>query len=217
VAAYEKLLELTRNRYNAGVVSRVDIAQAETQLNSARAQTLDLGVQRAQLEHAIAVLLGTPAPGFSLAAGELAAPPRVPAAGVPADLLERRPTSPRPSAASRRPTRRSASPRRPGSGRHAHRRLRLPDGELGAVVHRGQQFWSVGAALALTLIDGGRRAAVSDQAIASYDQTVANYRGTALTAFAEVEDNLAALRILEAEAAVQDDTCARRSCRTTSP
>jgi len=69
VAAYEKLLELTRNRYNAGVVSRVDIAQAETQLNSARAQTLDLGVQRAQLEHAIAVLVGAPAPSFSLAAG----------------------------------------------------------------------------------------------------------------------------------------------------
>ena len=208
VAAYEKLLELTRNRYNAGVVSRVDIAQAETQLNSARAQNLDLGVQRAQLEHAIAVLTGAPAPGFSLAAGELAAaPPPVPAAGVPADLLERRPDV---ASAERRMESANAQI---GVAKAAWFPVATLTGAYGYQTTNSalwftaaSNFWSLGAALALTLFDGGRRAAVSDQAIASYDQTVANYRGTVLTAFAEVEDNLAALRILEAEAAVQDDT-----------
>src|SRR5262249_51247450 len=92
IGAYEKNLELTRNRYNAGVVSRVDITQAETQLNSTRAQALDLGVQRAQLEHAIAVLTGARASSVPIARGTLTAlPPPVPAMGVPADLLERRP------------------------------------------------------------------------------------------------------------------------------
>jgi NodT family efflux transporter outer membrane factor (OMF) lipoprotein len=208
VAAYEKLLELTRNRYNAGVVSRVDIAQAETQLNSARAQSLDLGVQRAQLEHAIAVLLGTPAPGFTLGAGELAAaPPRVPATGVPADLLERRPDV---AAAERRVEQANAQI---GVAKAAYFPVATLTGAYGYQTASSalwftaaSNFWSVGAALALTLFDGGRRAAVSDQAIAAYDQTVANYRGTVLTAFAEVEDNLAALRILEAEAKIQDET-----------
>jgi NodT family efflux transporter outer membrane factor (OMF) lipoprotein len=186
----------------------VDVAQAETQLNSARAQTLDLGVQRAQLEHAIAVLIGTPAPGFTLAAGELAAaPPPVPAAGVPADLLERRPDV---AAAERRV---EAANAQIGVAKAAYFPVATLTGAYGYQTANSalwftaaSNFWSVGAALALTLIDGGRRAAVSDQAIAGYDQTVANYRGTVLTAFAEVEDNLAALRILEAEAAVQDDT-----------
>src|SRR5258706_5274025 len=91
-AAYEKSLEMTRNRYNAGIISRLDVVQAETQLNSARAQSLDLGVQRAQLENAIAVLVGTPASGFTLAQGALSGQlPVVPPAGLPAELLERRP------------------------------------------------------------------------------------------------------------------------------
>ena len=208
VAAYGKNLELTRNRYNAGVVSRVDISQAETQLNSARAQLLDLGVQRAQLEHTIAVLTGTPAPSFTLAAGTLAAaPPRVPATGVPADLLERRPDV---AAAERRVAQANAQI---GVAKAAWFPVATLSGTYGYQTATNalwftaaSNFWSVGAALALTLFDGGRRAAVSDQAIAAYDQTVANYRGTVLQAFAEVEDNLAALRILEAEALVQDDT-----------
>jgi len=206
-AAYARTLELTKNRYGAGVASRADVVQAQVQLQSARAQVLDLGVQRAQLEHAIAVLLGKPAPGFVLAAGTLAAtPPPVPAAGVPADLLERRPDI---AAAERRV---EAANAQIGVARAAF----FPTATLGATY--GYQtanpalwftlpsrFWSVGPALAFTLFDGGRRQAVSDQAEAAYDQTVANYRGTVLQAFAEVEDNLAALRILEAEAAVQDE------------
>jgi NodT family efflux transporter outer membrane factor (OMF) lipoprotein len=208
VAAYAKNLELTRNRYAAGVVSRVDIAQAETQLNAARAQMLDVGVQRAQLEHAIAVLTGAPAPAFALGAGELpAAPPPVPAAGVPADLLERRPDV---AAAERRV---EAANAQIGVAKAAWFPAATLTGVYGFQTANNSlwftapsNFWSLGAALALTIFDGGRRAAVSDQALAGYDQTVANYRGTVLTAFAEVEDNLAALRILEAEQAVQDET-----------
>ena len=208
VAAYAKNLELTRNRYNAGVVSRVDVAQAETQLNSARAQLLDTGVQRAQLEHSIAVLTGAPAPLFALAPGALAAaPPRVPATGVPADLLERRPDV---AAAERRVEQANAQI---GVAKAAWFPVATLSGTYGYQTANNSlwftapsNFWSLGAALALTLFDGGRRAAVSDQAVAAYDQTVANYRGTVLQAFAEVEDNLAALRILESEAAVQEET-----------
>ncbi len=206
-AAYAKTLELTKNRYTVGVASRADIVQAESQLASTRSQALDLGVQRAQLEHAIAVLLGTPAGGFTLAPGSLAAaPPPVPATGLPADLLERRPDI---AAAERRV---EAANAQIGVARAAF----FPTATLGATY--GYQtatpalwfkhpslFWSVGPALALTLFDGGRRSAVSDQAMASYDQTVANYRGTVLQAFADVEDNLAASRILEAEAEIQNE------------
>jgi NodT family efflux transporter outer membrane factor (OMF) lipoprotein len=207
VAAYAKTLELTKNRYTMGVAARADIAQAEAQLHSVRAQALDLGVQRAQLEHAIAVLLGKPAPGFSLAPGTLAAaPPPVPAIGLPAALLERRPDI---AAAERRV---EAANAQIGVGRAAF----FPTATLGAAY--GYQtaspalwftqpslFWSVGPALAFTLFDGGKREAVSAQAVAAYDQTVAAYRGTVLQAFTDVEDNLAALRILESEAAVQEE------------
>ena len=204
VAAYAKTLELTQNRYSAGVVSRADVAQARTQFHSTRAQLLDLGVQRAQLEHAIAVLLGKPASGFSIAASPLAAvPPPVPA-GLPADLLERRPDI---AAAERRV---AAANAQIGVARAAF----FPAATLGATYGfqsaasdkwftLPSRFWSLGPALALTLFDGGRRAAVSDQAVAAYDASVAAYRGAVLGAFREVEDNLAALRILEEEAAIQ--------------
>jgi NodT family efflux transporter outer membrane factor (OMF) lipoprotein len=204
VAAYARTLELTRNRYTVGVVARADVAQAETQLQSTRAQALDLGVPRVQLEHAIAVLLGKPAASFSLASAPLAAvPPRVPA-GLPAELLERRPDI---AAAERRV---AAANAQIGVARAAF----FPAATLGAsfgfqasaAEHwftLPSRFWSVGPALALTLFDGGRREAVSDQAVAAYDASVAAYRGTVLAAFREVEDNLAALRILEQEAEVQ--------------
>ena len=207
-AAYAKNLELTRNRYAAGVVSRVDVAQAETQLNSARAQAADTGVQRAQLEHAIAVLIGEPAPAFALAPGALAAAaPPVPAAGVPADLLERRPDV---AAAERRV---AAANAQIGVAKAAYFPAATLSGTYGYQTANPpiwftapSNFWSLGVGLALTLFDAGRRGAVSDQAVAAYDQTVAQYRGTVLQAFADVEDNLAALRILEAEAAIQDET-----------
>ncbi len=204
VVAYAKTLDLTKNRYAMGVASRADVAQAEAQLHATRAQALDLGVQRAQLEHALAVLLGKPASGFSLAPGTLAAtPPPVPAAGVPADLLERRPDI---AAAERRV---EAANAQIGVARAAF----FPAATLGAAYGyqsattsqwftQPSRFWSVGPALAFTLFDGGRRRAASEQAVAAYDQTVAGYRGTVLQAFADVEDNVAALRILESEAAI---------------
>jgi NodT family efflux transporter outer membrane factor (OMF) lipoprotein len=205
VAAYARTLELTRNRYTVGVVARSDVAQAETQLQSTRAQALDLGLQRAQLEHAIAVLLGKPASGFSLPPGALAAaPPPVPAAGLPAALLERRPDI---AAAERRMAAANAQIGVAKAAFFPAATLNAAYGVQSATTERWftlpSRFWSLGPALALTLFDGGRRAAVSDQAVAAYDQSVAAYRGTVLTAFKEVEDNLAALRILEEEAAVQ--------------
>jgi len=208
VAAYQKNLELTQNRYKAGVVSRLDIATAETQLNGARAQYVDVGVQRAQLEHAIAVLLGVPASGFSLEAAELspAAPP-VPSAGVPADLLERRPDV---AGAERRM---AAANAQIGVAKAAFFPTATLNGTYGYQTanpsvwfNAPSNFWSLGLGFALTLFDAGRRSAVSDQAIAQYEQTVAQYRGTVLQAFADVEDNLAALRILEQEAAIQAET-----------
>ena len=208
VAAYAKNLELTRNRYASGVVSRVDVAQAETQLNGARAQAVDVGVQRAQLEHAIAVLLGVPAPAFALAPGVLAAaPPPVPATGLPAELLERRPDV---AAAERRV---AAANAQIGVAKAAFFPAATLTGTYGYQTanpslwfNAPSNFWSLGIGLAITLFDAGRRSAVSDQAVAAYDQTVAQYRGTVLQAFADVEDNLAALRILEAEAAIQAET-----------
>ena len=205
VDAYAKTLDLTKNRYTVGVVSRADVAQAETQLQSTRAQALDLRLQRAQLEHAIAVLLGKPASSFALAAAPLAAvPPPVPAVGLPADLLERRPDI---ASAERKM---AAANAQIGVAKAAF----FPAATIGATygVQSARpeswftlpsRFWSLGPALALTIFDGGRRAPVSDQAVAAYDQSVATYRGVVLTAFKEVEDNLAALRILEEEAGVQ--------------
>jgi NodT family efflux transporter outer membrane factor (OMF) lipoprotein len=206
VEAYAKSLELTRNRYAAGVVSRADVAQAETQLKSTQAQAIDLGVQRAQLEHAIAVLLGKPPSQFALATAPLAvAPPAIPP-GLPAELLERRPDI---AAAERRM---AAANAQIGVARAAY----FPSVTLSATyglqsasrsdwLTAPSRFWSLGPALAETLFDGGRRAALSDEAVANYDASVANYRASVLAAFREVEDNLIALRLLENEAEVQAD------------
>ncbi|HLX80879.1 MAG TPA: efflux transporter outer membrane subunit [Burkholderiales bacterium] len=205
VAALEKSLELTRNRYAVGVAAQADVVAAQAQLLAARAQAVDLGAQRAPLEHAIAVLLGKPAPSFSIAFAPLAAtPPPVPAIGVPAELLERRPDV---AAAERNM---AAANAQIGVAKAAF----FPTATLGGTYGyqtanpavwftKPSLFWSVGPSLALTLFDAGRRSAVTDQAVATYDQAVATYRGTVLQAFADVEDNLAALRILEQEAAIQ--------------
>lgn len=206
VAAYAKSLELTHNRYKMGVVARVDVAQAETQLKSTQAQLLDLGVQRAQLEHAIAVLLGKAAGNFSLEVAPLAAvPPPVPA-GLPAELLERRPDI---AAAERRV---AAANAQVGVAKAAWFPSATLNASYGFQTATAAQwftlpsrFWSIGPALAETIFDGGKRRAANDQAAAAYDASVANYRQAVLTAFQEVEDNLAALRILEEEAQVQGE------------
>lgn len=207
VAAYQKSYQLTQNQYAVGVVSKADVIQAQTQLKSAQAQALDNGVLRSQLEHAIALLTGQPASTFSIAPASLVAVlPTIPV-GVPSALLERRPDI---SAAERRA---AAANAQIGVAKAAY----FPNLTLSASggfqsnsfanwLTVPNRIWSLGPALAATLFDGGARRAQSDQAIAGYDASVAAYKQTVLTGFQEVEDNLAVLRILEKEAAVQDET-----------
>ncbi|MDA8082051.1 MAG: efflux transporter outer membrane subunit [Nitrospiraceae bacterium] len=206
VAAFEKSLQLTQNRYAAGIVSRADLLQADTQLKSTQAQAIDVGVQRAQYEHAIAVLIGKPAGGFSLAAAPLAVtPPAVPA-GIPSELLERRPDI---AAAERRAA--SASGLIGVAEAAYYPSITLSAGagfessHLSHWLSWPSRLWSVGSAVSETVFEGGLRRAETDQARAVYDAAVASYRQTVLSAFQEVEDNLAALRILRQEAAVQDE------------
>ncbi|HST11218.1 MAG TPA: efflux transporter outer membrane subunit [Terriglobales bacterium] len=205
VAAYEKALELTRNRYSGGIVSQVDVAQAQTQLETTRAQAVDLGVQRAQFEHAIAVLTGKPASSFALPTSPLASTPPVVPLGLPSDLLERRPDV----AGNER--RMAAANAQIGIARAAY----FPTIMLGASggfestsittwFNGPAGFVTAGASAIETVFDAGRRRAVTDQARAAYDQSVANYRETVLGAFQEVEDSLAGLRLLEDEAKTQE-------------
>lgn len=204
LSAYRRSHEITRNRYEAGVASQADVAQAETQLKTTEAQAIDLGIQRAQLEHAIAVLIGQPPATVKIAPVD--AVPGLPAipASLPATLLERRPDV---AAAERRVAAANAQigvaqaaffPTLTLSASGGYVNDRFAD--LLSTPHR---FWSLGPALALSLFDAGARSAVKEQAIAGYDKSVASYRQTVLSAFGEVEDNLTALRILEREKDVQ--------------
>lgn len=206
VEAFQKSLELTRNRYNSGVASRADVLQAETQLKTTQAQNVDLGVQRSQLEHAIAVLIGKPASVFSLQAAALAqVPPAIPV-GLPSELLERRPDV---ASAERHVAAANAQIGIAESAYYPTITLSASGGfestNLSKWLSWPSRFWSVGAALAETVFEGGLRRAQTEQARAAYDTSVASYRQTVLTAFQEVEDNLAALRILEEEAQAQNE------------
>ncbi len=219
VAAFRKSLDLTNNRYNVGVAAKADVVQADAQLKSTLVQAVDLGVQRAQLEHAIAILTGAAPAEFTLAPQPTydAALPAVPP-GLPSELLERRPDV---AAAERRM---AAANAQIGVAQAAF----FPQFTLGASygfrsadaaswLTAPSHFWSLGPALAMNLLDAGLRRAQKEQAMAAYDATVANYRSTALTALQEVEDNLAALRILEEEAKLQQDAvdAARQSVALT--
>jgi NodT family efflux transporter outer membrane factor (OMF) lipoprotein len=206
VEAYTKALELTSNRYNAGVVAKADVAQALTQLKSTQAQAIDNGVQRAQLEHAIASLTGKPPADFSLPPVIFAPPQiKIPVA-IPSDLLERRPDI---ASAERKM---AAANAQVGVAKAAYYpslslsgSLGYLSAELATLFTAPSFFWALGPmALATTLFDGGARKAQSEQAMAAYDGTVAFYRQTVLTGFQEVEDNLAALRILDEEAQMQE-------------
>jgi NodT family efflux transporter outer membrane factor (OMF) lipoprotein len=205
VAAYQKALDLTQNRYHGGIASQVDVAQAETQLQETRAQLIDLSTRRAQYEHAIAILLGEPPANFALPAIALNVdPPAIPP-GLPSDLLERRPDI---AAAERRMV---AANAQIGIARAAYFPALSLSGSAGfestaitSWLSGPSGFAAVGLSAMETVFDGGRRRAISDQARAAYDQSVANYRQDVLTSFQEVEDNLAALRILEKEAQTQN-------------
>jgi NodT family efflux transporter outer membrane factor (OMF) lipoprotein len=205
VVAFEKSLALTRTRYRGGVASQVDIVQAQTQLETTRAQAIDLGVQRAQLEHAIALLTGEPASTFTLPAAPLATPPPAVPAGVPSELLERRPDI---AAAERRMAAANAQIGVALAAYYPSITLSASAGFESSGLSKWltwpSRFWSVGPAISQTVFDGGLRRAQTEQARAAWDGSVATYRETVLGAFQAVEDNLAALRILEAEAGVQD-------------
>jgi NodT family efflux transporter outer membrane factor (OMF) lipoprotein len=204
IDAYQRAATLTRNQYDAGIVSRADVEQANTQLASAQAQAIDVRLQRAQVEHAIAVLIGEPPASLSLAAMSLdGEPPFVPA-DLPSRVLERRPDV---GAAERRV---AAANAQIGIASAAFFPAVTLGGSGGFQATQLQQWlswpmrvWSVGPALALTLFDAGARHAAKAQAVASYDVTVAAYRQTVLAAFQDVEDNLAAERLLAAEAEQQ--------------
>jgi NodT family efflux transporter outer membrane factor (OMF) lipoprotein len=206
VVAYRKALDLTNIRHQGGIASDLDVAQAQTQLETTVAADTDLGVLRAQLEHAIAVLVGKPASSFSIPVAQLRAdPPAIPP-GVPSQLLERRPDI---AAAERRAAEANAQI---GVARAAYFPTLTLSGEagfastaLGSLFSLPSRFWTLGAALAGTLFDGGKRQAAVEQVMASYDGTVATYRQTVLTAFEQVEDELAAVRILSQERRQQDD------------
>ena len=200
VIAYQESLKLTQTQYGAGLASDQDVAQAETQLNITLAQATDVGIQRAQLEHAIATLLGQPASSFSIATNSLTTKPIAIPFGIPSQLLERRPDI---AAAERRVAGANAQI---GVARAAYYPTITLSGAAGYQNTSVQNLfsgpglvWSVGATLAQTLFDGGLRKAVTEQSRAIYQGTVANYRQTVLTAFQEVEDNLSTLRILSQE------------------
>jgi NodT family efflux transporter outer membrane factor (OMF) lipoprotein len=204
VKAYGQALQLTQNRYTQGVAARSDVIQAQTQLQSAQAAAIDNGVARAQNEHAIAVLVGVPASTFSIEPIPLEAePPEVPLE-LPSALLERRPDI---AAAERKA---AAANEQIGVAIAAYfpsLTLSAQGGFENSVFSKlltlPSRFWSVGPTLAATLFDAGLRHAQTEAARAAYDQQVATYRQTVLTAFQDVEDNLASQRILAREIVVQ--------------
>jgi len=214
VGDFEKSLQLTENRHTGGLASDLDVQQARTQLETTRAEATDVGVARAQFEHAIAVLIGKPPSSFSLAFSPVTGPaPAVPL-GLPSQLLERRPDV----AATERQM--AAANAQIGIAKAAYFPAitlgaagGFESGTLGTLFQGPGLFYSLGAAAAQTVFDAGQRRANVEAQQAAYDQTVANYRQTVLTAFQDVEDNLAALRILEQEAKTQDVAveAARRS------
>ncbi len=210
IAAYTKSLQLTQSQYKAGVVLRSDVALAESQLKTAEAAGADLEAQRAQFEHAIAILIGQSPAAFELPAATAQAPfdvrvPSVPT-GLPSELLERRPDI---AAAERRVTAANANVGVAQAAFFPSLVLSASGGFSGAslsgLFDTPGRVWSLGAALAQTVFDGGLRRAHSDQAIAAYDAAVAQYKQTVLTGFQQVEDNLATLRVLAREAALQDE------------
>jgi NodT family efflux transporter outer membrane factor (OMF) lipoprotein len=206
VKQYEQALELTLNRFHGGVASEVEVEQAKTQLETVRAQAIDVGVLRAQFEHAVAILIGKPPAEFTLPPLPLTTPPPHIPLSVPSELLERRPDI---AAAERRV---AAANAQIGVAKSAY----YPQINLGAsggfestsittLLQGPSGLWAFGLSSVVTVFDVGRRRALTDEARAAYDFQVAAYRQSVLNGFQQVEDNLAAVRILEHEAKVQDE------------
>jgi NodT family efflux transporter outer membrane factor (OMF) lipoprotein len=206
VKQYEDALELNQSRYEGGLASEVEVQQAKTQLETTRALAIDVGVLRAQYEHAVAILIGKPPAEFSLPPLPLTAPPPAIPVSVPSELLERRPDI---AAAERRVASANAQI---GVAQSAYFPVISLTGGGGfesssitTLLNGPSGLWSFGASAMGTIFDVGRRRALTDQARAAYEVQVAAYRESVLTGFQQVEDNLAALRILEIEAKVQDE------------
>ena len=209
VTSYSDYLDLTRTRFKGGVATDSDVALAETQLKSTQAQDIDVGVARAQFEHAIATLIGEPASTFSLTQSPLNLPlPQVPP-GLPSELLERRPDV---AGMERRADAANAQIGVAISAYYPNITLGGAGGfesrNPGTWIQGPSALWSLGASASELLFDAGRRHAVTEQARDNYEVTVANYRQSVLSSFQEVEDNLAALRILNEESATQAEAVA---------
>jgi NodT family efflux transporter outer membrane factor (OMF) lipoprotein len=209
VKEYEQALALNESRFQGGMSSEVEVQQAKTQLETTSAQAIDVGVLRAQYEHAVAILIGKPPAEFSLPPLPLTAPPPPIPVSVPSELLERRPDI---AAAERRV---AAANAQIGVAKAAY----YPAINLGAsggfessnitnLFTGPSALWSVGVSAVGTIFDVGRRRAFTDEAREAYDYQVATYRQSVLSGFQQVEDNLAALRVLENEATVQDQAVA---------
>jgi NodT family efflux transporter outer membrane factor (OMF) lipoprotein len=205
IVAYEKALQLTLERYNNGVSSKIDVVQAQAQLESTRTRLSEATMARSQYEHAIAVLAGQSPSSFSLPAGRIVnLPPSIPV-GLPSQLLERRPDI---SSAERLAASANAQI---GLAEVAFYPLMnltggggLQSSSLGSLFSYPSRFWSLGASAAQTLFDFGRRRSLAREAEANYDAAVAGYRQTVLFAFQNVEDQLAALRLLAQESSQQE-------------
>ncbi len=213
IEANSKSLELTRNRRAGGLVSDLDVAQAETVLRTANAQLPTVTLARARFEHALAALTGQAAPGFSLAERPLNQEPVVIPAELPSALLERRPDI---AAAERRMAAANASVGVSKAAYYPAVRFNGLAGfqslDAGTLFDWPSRFWAVGPSVSLPLFEGGKRRATVRQAEASYAETVARYRETVLTAFAQVEDQLAAQRLL-AEGYAQEAAALRAARR----
>jgi NodT family efflux transporter outer membrane factor (OMF) lipoprotein len=206
VAQYEYALRITTDRYNGGIAVKSDVTQAQTQLDAARVEASDVGIERAQFEHAIANLIGQPPASLSVPYSPLPAdtqPPVIPA-GLPSSLLERRPDI-------------AAAERRAAEGNEAigiaqsafypslnfNAAVGLESTAITSLFTPGSIIYSLGPIIAQTFFDAGRRRGLKEESIALFDRDSANYKQTVLTAFQQVEDNLVALRILQQEATQQ--------------
>jgi NodT family efflux transporter outer membrane factor (OMF) lipoprotein len=207
VGAYQRSLEITQNQYKSGIVAKADVITAETQLEGAQSQQISVGVMRAQLEHAIAVLVGKPPADFAIESAAFGTTVPVAPAGVPSTLLERRPDV---AAAERTMASANAQigvaiaayfPDLTLTGSYG-----FSSSVISGLIKTPNNIWSFGGTLADTVLDFGARSAAVRQARAAYDVAVANYRQAVLTAFQQVEDELVALRILEQQYTVQDQT-----------
>jgi NodT family efflux transporter outer membrane factor (OMF) lipoprotein len=200
VAADQKAYDLTRSLYETGIGDEISVVEAETTLRSAQAGATNVGIARAQYEHAIATLIGKAATNFSIPAKPMTtAPPPIPV-GVPSELLERRPDV---AAAERTMAEANASIGIAYAAYYPNLTLTAEGGFESSAFHNWlswpSRFWSIGASLPETLFDAGLRRATIQQYVATYNADLAAYRQTVLSAFQQVEDGLAEVRILSKE------------------